>query len=79
MEPFANLGRAKEAPSGRKTRRFVQDSQVSRDALDRLLIERVPGAKNQPHDRIRGGHFIQEDPGPELAERMIVWVERPTS
>ena len=34
---------------------------------DRPLIKHVPGAKGQPHDRIRGGHFIQEDAGPELA------------
>lgn len=41
---------------------------------DRPLIEHVPGAQGQPHDRIRGGHFIQEDSGPELARRMIEWV-----
>ncbi len=41
---------------------------------DRPLIEHVPGAKGQPHDRIRAGHFIQEDAGPELARRMIDWM-----
>jgi len=41
---------------------------------DRPLIEHIPGAKGQPHDRIRGGHFIQEDAGPELAARMIDWM-----
>lgn len=41
---------------------------------DRALIKHVPGAKGQPHDRIRGGHFIQEDCGPELARRMIDWM-----
>ena len=41
---------------------------------DRPLIAHVPGAKGQPHDRIRGGHFIQEDSGPELARRMIEWM-----
>jgi haloalkane dehalogenase len=41
---------------------------------DRPLIKHVPGAKGQPHDRIRGGHFIQEDAGPELARRMIDWI-----
>ncbi|KAA1419155.1 haloalkane dehalogenase [Nocardioides humilatus] len=40
---------------------------------DKPLIENVPGAKGQPHDRIRAGHFIQEDAGPELARRMIDW------
>ncbi len=41
---------------------------------DKWLIRHVPGAKGQPHDRIRGGHFIQEDCGPELASRMIAWM-----
>ncbi len=40
---------------------------------DKPLIEQVPGAKGQPHDRIRGGHFIQEDCGPELARRILSW------
>lgn len=40
---------------------------------DRPLIEHIPGAEGQPHDRIRGGHFIQEDEGPELARRLIEW------
>jgi haloalkane dehalogenase len=37
---------------------------------DRALIERIPGAAGQPHATIPGGHFIQEDSGPELAERI---------
>ncbi len=41
--------------------------------LDRMLIEHIPGAKGQPHDRIRGGHFIQEDQGEELARRLVDW------
>lgn len=40
---------------------------------DEPLIEHVPGAAGQPHDRIRAGHFIQEDAGPELAARIIDW------
>lgn len=40
---------------------------------DRLLIEHVPGAQGQPHDRIKAGHFLQEDAGPDLARRMIAW------
>jgi haloalkane dehalogenase len=45
---------------------------------DRPLIAHVPGAKGQPHDRIRGSHFIQEDAGPELARRLIAWA-RPSA
>lgn len=40
---------------------------------DRPLIEHVPGARDQPHDRIRAGHFLQEDAGGELAQRIIDW------
>ena len=35
---------------------------------DKLFLEQVPGAKGQPHTTIAGGgHFLQEDRGPELA------------
>ncbi len=41
---------------------------------DRPLQAHIPGAGGQPHDRIRGGHFIQEDQGPELARRTVEWI-----
>lgn len=41
--------------------------------LDRGLQKRVAGAKGQPHDRVHGGHFLQEDSGPLLVERMVAW------
>ncbi|MBV9513872.1 MAG: haloalkane dehalogenase [Mycobacteriaceae bacterium] len=44
---------------------------------DRPLIEHIPGAKGQPHARINGSHFIQEDCGPELAERVLLWEASP--
>ena len=40
---------------------------------DRPLIEHIPGAKGQPHARINGSHFVQEDCGPELAARLLEW------
>lgn len=40
---------------------------------DRPLINHIPGAAGQPHARINANHFIQEDSGPELAERIISW------
>ncbi|BAX93374.1 haloalkane dehalogenase [Mycobacterium shigaense] len=40
---------------------------------DAALIKHVPGAAGQPHARIRASHFIQEDSGPELAERVLSW------
>ncbi|HJR89202.1 MAG TPA: haloalkane dehalogenase [Aeromicrobium sp.] len=41
---------------------------------DGPLQEHIPGTKGQPHDRLRAGHFIQEDQGPELARRMVEWM-----
>jgi len=40
---------------------------------DRPLIKHIPGAAGQPHARIYASHFIQEDAGPELAERVLSW------
>ncbi|OBH07038.1 MULTISPECIES: haloalkane dehalogenase [unclassified Mycobacterium] len=40
---------------------------------DRPLIAHIPGAAGQPHARINASHFIQEDAGPELADRVLSW------
>jgi haloalkane dehalogenase len=48
-------------------------------SADRFLIEHVPGAKGQPHQRMWGGHFVQEDQGPELAKQMVEWMKQPVS
>jgi haloalkane dehalogenase len=40
---------------------------------DRPLIKHIPGAAGQPHARINAAHFIQEDSGQELADRVISW------
>jgi haloalkane dehalogenase len=42
---------------------------------DRPLIKHIPGAAGQPHARINASHFIQEDSGPELAERILSWLK----
>lgn len=42
-------------------------------AADRPLIKHIPGAKGQPHARINASHFIPEDSGPELADRVLSW------
>ena len=42
-------------------------------SLDGMLIDHIPGARGQPHERIWGGHFIQEDQGEELARRLVAW------
>ncbi len=39
---------------------------------ERHLIQRIVGAKDQPHTTIEGGgHFLQEDRGPQLAQVVI--------
>lgn len=43
---------------------------------DRALQKHVRGAEGQPHERTWGGHFVQEDRGPWLAERTIHWMKR---
>lgn len=43
---------------------------------ERMLISRIPGAQGQPHTTIAGGgHFLQEDRGPELAQVVIDWLQ----
>ncbi len=41
---------------------------------DRPLIKHIPGAAGQPHARLNASHFIQEDSGPELADRILAWL-----
>lgn len=45
---------------------------------DKALQRHIPGAAGQPHDRLRGGHFIQEDQGPELAKRILALIRATT-
>ena len=40
---------------------------------DKALQEHIPGASGQPHERFWGGHFVQEDRGEFLAERILAW------
>jgi haloalkane dehalogenase len=42
---------------------------------DQALQARIPGAQGQPHTIIEdGGHFLQEDQGPEIAEKIISFI-----
>jgi len=44
---------------------------------ERPFQARVPGAKNQPHVRIRNaGHFLQEDKGEELAAVLVKFISQ---
>jgi haloalkane dehalogenase len=41
---------------------------------DRVFHARVPGTTGQPHLTVHGGHFLQEDSGPELADALVGWI-----
>ena len=43
-------------------------------SADEVLQHHVPGTSGQPHQRIWGGHFIQEDRGDELARIVLAWL-----
>jgi haloalkane dehalogenase len=38
------------------------------------LQRHVPGSRGEPHESFWGGHFVQEDRGDYLAERIIAWL-----
>ena len=39
--------------------------------MDRVLQDRIPGARGLPHTTLSGGHFLQEDSGPEFAKLAV--------
>lgn len=44
--------------------------------LGSSFIDRIPGANGQPHQTFEtGGHFIQDDHGPELAAAINAWLD----
>lgn len=54
---------------------LFSDSDPITGGGDRWFQEHVPGAAGQPHATIAGGgHFLQEDCGPELARHLIAFV-----
>ena len=53
------------------------DSDPINAGADKAFATRIPGADGQPHTTIvGGGHFLQEDRGPELAKVVIDFVGR---
>ncbi len=47
---------------------------------DAVFLDRVPGTKGQPHATIKGGgHFLQEDCGPEFAEVVADFIAKTPS
>jgi haloalkane dehalogenase len=47
-----------------------RDPNLGSEAVQNELINHIPGAEGQPHDRLDAAHFIQEDIGEILAERL---------
>lgn len=47
---------------------------LGRCATQQNLIDNVPGAEGQPHDRLaEASHFLQDDQGTEIATRLVDW------
>ncbi len=55
------------------------DSDPITEGGDRLWQKIVPGAREQNHTVVKGGgHFVQEDCGPKLAEIIINFIQEPS-
>ncbi len=54
---------------------FGDGDPITRGA-EKVLQSRIPGAAGQPHRTVAGGgHFIQEDRGPELARIVVEFID----
>ncbi|MDG2336163.1 MAG: haloalkane dehalogenase [Myxococcota bacterium] len=53
------------------------DMLAGSEKMQNCLIDNIPGASSQPHDRIPAGHFIQESQGEEMARRLIEFMATP--
>lgn len=77
-DPAAPANRAAWEVLGRFDRPFLcafSDSDPITAGADALLRKLIPGAKGQPELTIAGGgHFLQEDKGPELAAAVVEFV-----
>ncbi len=51
-----------------------QDQNMGSVANQQRMTGHIPGAKGQPHERFQAGHFIQEDIGEILAEKVIRFI-----
>jgi len=53
---------------------FSDNDPITKGA-EKVLMKRIPGAQNQPHEIIESaGHFLQEEKGEEIAEKMVRWM-----
>ncbi len=77
-DPAAGPNQAAWAVLGRFDRPFLtafSDGDPITRGGDRALQAAIPGARGQPHTTIAGGgHFLQEDRGPELARVVLDFI-----
>jgi len=50
------------------------DSDPVTAGQDALLQHLIPGSAGQPHQTLRGGHFLQEDAGLDIASILIDFI-----
>jgi len=56
---------------------LFSDSDPIMDGLEKVFQKMVPGAKDQPHQIIKGGgHFLQEDKGEEIANLVVDFIRQ---
>ena len=53
---------------------LFSDSDPIMSGLEKIFQQKIPGCQGQPHEIIKdAGHFLQEDKGEEIAEKIINW------
>lgn len=76
--PASAANRAAWVELGKWTRPFItlfSDSDPVTAGGDRVMQKLIPGTRGQKHTTIaNGGHFLQEDQGEELAERLVAFI-----
>jgi haloalkane dehalogenase len=78
-DPEAPANRAAWETLGRWEKPFVcafGDSDPIMRGVDDVLVKLIPGAARQPHERVSGAHFVQEDAGERLAQIVIELTQR---
>jgi len=55
---------------------LFSDSDPITKGGEKIFQKYIPGCTGQPHEIMKGGgHFLQEDVGPELAKKMMAFIE----
>ena len=55
---------------------LFSDSDPIMKGMEKIFQKMVPGCQGQPHEIIKGGgHFLQEDKGEEIAEKVVAFMK----